>query len=391
MTLEVRQSVSAPEAPVATNRYYTALDGLRALAITMVFLDHYAGGSHGSLLLRILNQLRLGGWVGVDIFFVLSGFLITGILYDTRNDTHYFKKFYVRRSLRIFPVFYLVIFLCLVLTPFFDLKLQWGQLSFLVYAGNIFAIFNWSLYDLPSRSHQWMSISLSHFWTLFIEEQFYLIWPFIVYKLRDRVKLLRFCGIAIVGILLLRITLVACLSRFMAETLCVRLLPTRADSLLMGGALALLLRGEHSEVWLSRCKWFFAIGLVSVLILFGVRRTAEIGDPYVMSIGFSLLAVMSVGLIGMAIQPSSLVFRIFTNRALRRVGKYSYGFYIYHLLFRWAWIFLLVRLYYRLHSLALAGLIEITTCFLFTLLISALSYEYFEAPFLRLKSRFAYD
>ncbi len=79
--------------PVNFKHRFPALDGIRALAITLVFLLHYGGGTHGGALLRLFNAVRLRGWMGVDLFFVLSGFLITGILYDTRDEPHFFKLF----------------------------------------------------------------------------------------------------------------------------------------------------------------------------------------------------------------------------------------------------------------------------------------------------------
>src|ERR1700722_7833144 len=101
---DVVQGLPAPE----KKRFYPALDGLRAIAVLMVFYQHY------------YPNFRMGlnwGWAGVDIFFVLSGFLITGILYDTQNAAHRFRNFYVRRTLRIFPLYYGVLLLALLLTP----------------------------------------------------------------------------------------------------------------------------------------------------------------------------------------------------------------------------------------------------------------------------------
>jgi peptidoglycan/LPS O-acetylase OafA/YrhL len=108
--------------PISFTHRFPALDGIRALAITTVFAFHYGGGVRSGLVLSFYNALRLRGWMGVDLFFVLSGFLITGILYDTRNDTHFFQRFFVRRSVRIFPVFYLLAAVLLILTPVFGYK-----------------------------------------------------------------------------------------------------------------------------------------------------------------------------------------------------------------------------------------------------------------------------
>ena len=109
-----------PFPPIDFTTRFPALDGLRALAVTMVFALHYGGGLHGGRLLRLANAVRLRGWMGVDLFFVLSGFLITGVLYDTRSDSGYFRRFFARRALRIFPVFYLTFAVILLLTPVFQ-------------------------------------------------------------------------------------------------------------------------------------------------------------------------------------------------------------------------------------------------------------------------------
>jgi peptidoglycan/LPS O-acetylase OafA/YrhL len=84
-------------APINFKDRFPALDGIRAMAVTMVFMDHFGGGAHGGRVLNVINVIRERGWVGVDLFFVLSGFLITGILFDTRNDSHFFKPAAVSR------------------------------------------------------------------------------------------------------------------------------------------------------------------------------------------------------------------------------------------------------------------------------------------------------
>src|ERR1700729_2323110 len=115
---------------VGFKTHFLALDGYRAIAVLLVFCGHYGGGLHQGPKLRALYYFTAMGPAGVGLFFVLSGFLITGILYDTRFDPHFFRTFYARRGLRIFPIFYLVLFACLVLTPILRLPLQWGHLSF---------------------------------------------------------------------------------------------------------------------------------------------------------------------------------------------------------------------------------------------------------------------
>ncbi len=135
---------------------FPALDGIRALAVTMVFAFHYGGGAHGGVLMRVVNAVRLQGWAGVDVFFVLSGFLITGVLYDTREDSEFFRRFYARRCCVIFPVYHLVAVVLVVLTPvvFYSVAIVASAVSGL--SGQIFPVglcrsFIWCMLGLRLR------------------------------------------------------------------------------------------------------------------------------------------------------------------------------------------------------------------------------------------------
>jgi len=376
---------------VSSKMTYPALDGLRALAVTLVFIEHFGGGSHGGRFLEWFNRVRVFGSAGVSLFFVLSGFLITGILYDTRLGQHYFKNFYIRRSLRIFPIFYLVVAICVVLTPILHLQLQWGHISFLFYLGNVFANWNWSLYNLTSPTHPALSINLAHFWSLFVEEQFYLIWPVVIFLVRDRVKLIRLSVAVILLVLLLRIGMVLFLPFGTAEQLGLRMLPTRADDLLVGGAMALLLRGPAAEKWLQKSWVFFLSGSAAFFLLALWRGYFGFSDPYNMTIGLTFISLASAGLIAMAIQEGSTVFRLLSFRPLRIIGKYSYGFYVYHILFAGAHIAYLVWCMAIFHSMVIGGLVYSTSWYLMTLVVAGLSYELYEKRFLAMKSRFQYE
>lgn len=374
--------------PIDFKTRFPALDGIRALAVTMVFFDHYGGGSHGGFLLQLLNRIRWNGWVGVDLFFVLSGFLITGILFDTRNDSHFFKRFFARRSLRIFPVFYLMCAILLLLTPLLHYQWHWLQLTFLVYFGNFFANYDFKLYEVPSSTYPAAKALIGHLWSLCVEEQFYLLWPLVVWTVRDRVRLLWIAsGICLLA-LLLRIAM--CLTfPAEAETWIIRTLPFRMDSLLFGAILALLLRGPNADLWQRSCKWIFLGGMALVVPLF--LRFPQITSPWILTIGLTLLAVTGVGLIGITLRSGSPAFRIFYLKPLRILGKYSYGFYIYSLIFQLAFIKLLVLLAQKTHSLAIAGIIELSCAFVASFLVAKLSYDLFEVRFLRWKVHFEYD
>ncbi|HTX40450.1 MAG TPA: acyltransferase [Acidobacteriaceae bacterium] len=376
-------------APIDFKTRFPALDGIRALAITMVFACHYGGGSHGGMILRAINAVRERGWVGVDLFFVLSGFLITGILYDTSADSRFFSRFYIRRSLRILPVFYIVVLLVLLLTPIFHYEWHWMQLTFVFYVGNFFANYHWDLYQIVSANHPAADVGISHFWSLCVEEQFYLIWPLVVWFVRDRVKLIGVAvGISAVS-LALRFAMIGVFGRVIAETWIIRTLPFRMDSLLIGGILALVLRGPAADRWQRASKWVFAVFLGAALAVFIFSPAYD--SPWLLSVGLTFNALASAGLIGMTLRPGSPAYQLFHLKPLRVLGKYSYGFYVYHLLFATAWIDALVSLEHRLHSLALPGLILLPMNYLLVFLVSKASYDWIEVRFLRLKRHFEYD
>lgn len=376
-------------APIDFKSRFPALDGIRALAIVMVFAFHYGGGSHGGTFLNLLNQVRLRGWTGVDLFFTLSGFLITGILYDTRRDSHYFKRFFARRSLRIFPIFYLVFSVFLVLTPILQYQWRGGHALFPFYLGNISLAADPSLETIKSANHPAWSAHLVHFWSLCVEEQFYLMWPIVVWLVQDRIRLIRIAtGLSILA-LLLRIAAVGTFSASSVETWVVHQLPFRMDSLLVGAMLALAFRGPNADAWQRRCKWTFVF---SVMAFGGLSVALPQQDAaWLNTIGFSMLAVASAGLIGATLRPGSAAFRLFSLKPLKVLGKYSYGFYVYHLLWAGIWSALVGSLTQRFHSSVLANAISDVLNFGVTFLIAKISYDFFEVRFLRFKKNFEYD
>jgi peptidoglycan/LPS O-acetylase OafA/YrhL len=191
------------------NRYVPTLDGLRGIAILVVMLFHYMTGSYHWPVLKQVFRLCRMGWLGVDLFFVLSGFLITGILLHTKSRPHYFRNFYVRRTLRIFPLYYVVLLGVFTVgalvsslhTPTF-LALQHRQVYLWTYSVNWV---NWFRSDLLFVA-DW--IEANHFWSLAVEEQFYLVWPTVVFLLSSR-TLSSLCVVLVGGAWVLRMAGVA--------------------------------------------------------------------------------------------------------------------------------------------------------------------------------------
>jgi peptidoglycan/LPS O-acetylase OafA/YrhL len=158
---------------------------------------------------------------------------------------------------------------------------------------------------------------------------------------------------------------------------------------LLGALLALLLRGPNADTWQRRCRWCF---LSSILAFIGLSIAApQVNAPWLNTIGFSVLALISAGLIGATLRPGSSAFRLFNMKPLRILGKYSYGFYVYHLLWAGAWAALVRYLTQQFHSSVLANAVSDVLNFAVTFLIAKISYDFFEVRFLRFKKNFEYD
>jgi peptidoglycan/LPS O-acetylase OafA/YrhL len=375
--------------PVDFRTRLPALDGIRALAIILVFQLHYGGGIHSGNFLRVYKAITDRGWVGVDLFFVLSGFLITGILFDTHADSRFFTRFYLRRALRILPVFYMVMLLLALLTPILHYQWHWMELTYLVYIGNVFGTGHPMAHELSSTVYPNAFVEMGHFWSLCVEEQFYLLWPLVVWLVRDRIRLIwTAAGISLLA-LMLRVVMVFTLSPPVAEAWIDWNLPFRMDSLLIGAILALVLRGPSASQWQRSAKWIFLLGTAATVAVMMLSPAYD--SPWLSTIGYTFIALASMGLVGTALRPGSASFRVFSWKPLRILGKYSYGFYIYHLLFRKLWNTLLAEMIVHFHSIVLAGMIERPLVFAVTFLVAKLSYDLVESRFLRLKRHFLYD
>jgi peptidoglycan/LPS O-acetylase OafA/YrhL len=347
---------------VNERKHLLPLDGVRGLAILMVFVYHYAVGGINSnfWLVRTVGEISEIGWSGVDLFFVLSGFLITGILYDTQHKEGYYTKFYARRTLRIFPIYYLFIAICVLIVPFY----YWrpAHAFFLIYLGYPAALIWPALDRIPVR--------ITHLWSLSIEEQFYFVWPWLIKKLRSKTNILKLCWVVFFSALLFRVIFSKFVGWDYVFILC------RMDGLAVGAALAILLRMQIRINGLI----LFSIGTVPLVILILLRHTIDRHDYWVITIGFSLIAIAYGGLLILALGPLSKFFR---NLLLRIFGKYSYGLYLYHLpLFP-----LLTKLKLWIHSLPLYFL----GCLAINLAVAAFSFHVIEQPILRLKERFSYE
>lgn len=278
----------------------------------------------------------------------------------------------------------------LALTPILHYQWRAGHLLFLVYLGNFLGNHEFSNYAILSANHAAFSANIGHFWSLCVEEQFYMLWPVVVWAIRDRIKLIWTAfGISLLA-LALRCVMLSTAGPVVAERWIIRTLPFRMDTLLIGAILALLLRGPNADRWQRLCRPTFLVFSSLAVAIFVFSPAFD--SPWLLTIGLTVIALASAGLIGSTLRAGSPAFRLFYLKPLRIMGKYSYGFYIFHAIFIWAWIQFLVRLYFFFHhSIVIAGVIELTTAFAVTFLISKLSYDLYEVRFLRWKRHFEYD
>lgn len=362
------------------------LDGIRGSAILAVLLFHFiAPENRNGVANAAITWVFSYGALGVDLFFVLSGFLITGILYDSRKDPYYFRNFYMRRLLRIFPLYYgvlVIIFLGLPTIPALRIPeitgLREHQAWAWLYAVNIYlAIHN-----------GWVLSYIEHFWSLAVEEQFYLIWPLAVWLLAARPRVfLAFSLLTAAASFAGRIAAsVSGASPVVTEVLT----PFQLDALAIGGFFAVYLRQPGGEAGARRLVIPLTVaGLGLLVIQFGARHFSSQGNVLesVRGGAFHLLlaALLVKGLLGPA---SSGWSRFLLSRPLAFLGKYSYGLYVYHHFFSY---------YFTSHhtDLTLAARLGCSTMAALLLQAGAgiaasiglawLSYEYFEQRFLQLK------
>lgn len=301
-----------------------SLDGVRGIAILMVLAVHLEL-FQAVPFSRPVRALFWAGWSGVDLFFVLSGFLITGILLDEFGAPGYFSRFYQRRARRIFPLYYLVCVALMIATPYLP-GAEWKTV-YPTWKGWIsYGLFlqNWWMPHFENTHRL-----IGHLWSLGVEEQFYLVWPACVFLLRrDRLKWL--CGGAFIGCLVLRFMVEARHPGFSLMNTA-----TRIDTLLLGAFCAIAVRDEalsrRVRRWLPTTA---AASFLAILVIdFGAREIWSRAF-WTSTIGFSCFALFYGAVVLWAYWHNgtgSALDRVLQQRWLRQFGKYSYGLYVYHL------------------------------------------------------------
>jgi peptidoglycan/LPS O-acetylase OafA/YrhL len=304
-----------------------ALDGLRGVAILLVMLYHQTVMASDAAIDRFFTFWSLSGWIGVDLFFVLSGFLITGILYDAKGSHGYFRNFYARRVLRIFPLYYAVVAFSLLILPHIPhwkldnlARIQGDELWYWSYLSNF------SIAAHSAFRHGILDVS----WSLAIEEQFYLTWPLVVLLLGRR-TLIGLCCTVFVFALAWRGVLLG----FGVAPLAVGVLtPGRLDPLATGACIALVARGSSALQPLARLAPLAMVASLGVVLAIGIATGGV--QPYslaMLTVGYSALALLfgSILVLTLTAAHSSRRVRLLEQPTLVALGKYSYALYLFHL------------------------------------------------------------
>jgi peptidoglycan/LPS O-acetylase OafA/YrhL len=362
------------------------LDGIRGFAVSFVLFYHFfpktTSISNDSFLFKIWDRFWLMGWSGVDLFFVLSGFLITGILFKTRQNKNYFKNFYIRRFLRIFPLYYLMILLSIIFIKGHEVS-AWYWL----YASNFDV-------ELNIPFHPVLCVA----WSLSIEEQYYLIYPTVVYYLKD-FQWIRF----LFGLIILSFSLrlIGHYFGFFEPRQMYHNTLLHFDGIALGGLLRMML--FNYDKYKNVIRWYLRLlPIIFILtaglayycgseILEGFEQNNGLGlvsfFPPMYLFGYLLNSLSYGGIILFCLFYDSWALKFFSSKVMRSIGKYSYAMYL--LQYPAAMIFGFLIPYIHPITHPYNGILHGIIIYLITYFMANISWLVFEGPLNGLKDRFA--
>jgi len=369
------------EKNLIVGQYYPELNGLRALAVIAVIIVHCNGRSGAEAITYInhcYSNIMSTGWIGVDLFFVLSGFLITGILLDTCKEKGYFKNFFIRRAVRILPLYYLTLLL------FFPFMLLIGNLDtfsphYLMY---IFHLGNWNvLFELEQPKE------LVHLWSLAVEEQFYIFWPILMLIFVRRRLSIPLCLFVIITSIIVRIALVLNDLNYPAYEITI----ARLDGLASGALLAILMKEKRDDLLnLKNTNKLFIMGMATIITLFHINGNFFGRSSLIVTLGIASLPMVFIPLIlwTFLLDKTHPYRRFLASKPLIFIGKISYGMYVYHM-FIILGLAELVIIPQDVFGYHITQLLFFLLSLFSTIIIAWISYTFFESKILKLKNRWA--
>ena len=373
------------------SRRIPELDGLRGVAIALVLYYHYfqarLTAPHGTVSYFLFAIGRLS-WSGVDLFFVLSGFLIGGILIDNQGSPHYFSTFYIRRACRIFPIYLIDCLLFLLgsellsgrrASPFWP---YWyptlPRFSYLVYVQNLYM----------AHRGTWGGTGMAPTWSLAVEEQFYLVVPTLLLVFRRHIEYV--LGAIILSVPILRVALYFRLPHGgFADYV---LMPCRADALLLGVLCAVLVRRPWFWSLLAerRRAFCWAAAVLGLgLSWLGLENSLPEFSLKMASVGYTWLALFYSTILLLSISnQDALLAKGLRRKTLGWLGSISYGVYLFHFWILAGSVALLRGNTYAIHDFR--DLAAVVFALSLTLAVCTLSWRFFEKPLVRLGHRASY-
>jgi peptidoglycan/LPS O-acetylase OafA/YrhL len=360
--------MSTTTRPALTKGFIVELDGLRGIAILMVMIHRFWPRTGVGLGADVAGA----GWIGVDLFFVISGFLIAGILLDTKDEPGYFKNFYARRVLRIFPLYYLFVIGTLVA---FSHNAEFRQ-----HAGSPF----WYLAYLGNIPESLLGHDPPYFlapvWSLAIEEQFYLTFPWIVRLLSRRGLTIALVAMIIIAPIIRFITMEMWPDHERVQylfTLC------RIDTIAIGCLLAVVIRTINVDKWREPAK-FVAVGLLPSIIVLAIASRLDRRSEFDRVFGYTIVAIGCAAIVSLVIlsrdQHSTFPLRM---KWLTYLGKLCFGLYLLHRPADTIVTALAHRAHFDHELWLLIPKVGVAIAF------ASISWRLIERPFLKLKSKFA--
>ncbi len=355
------------------------LDGLRGIAILLVVSFHYLNNQlvdNTDKLSKVISKVTSFGWVGVDLFFVLSGFLIGSVLITNRNSPNYFKTFFTRRSVRIIPNYFLLLLVFVIIwsIPYFNRNYFLAEHEIIPTWSYFLMVHNFFMSHYDSFGNRALSVT----WSIAIEEQFYILFPFIVYFLKRK-----WLPFALITFIISAIIVRSLFSSWIPQYV---LLPSRMDGLALGLLIAYANTTSIIDMYRSilvKTLWpLLVIIIVACAFLYWRYNDLGLVKFTLFGLGFSIFLVFAL------IYKNSWFGILLRNKILMWIGTISYSLYLFH--------FLILGLAYHICGKNGIGIhsrvdILITICaFAGALGISYLVYKALEQPMVKLGKRSKY-
>jgi peptidoglycan/LPS O-acetylase OafA/YrhL len=370
-------------------RFLPALEGVRGYAFIAVFLVHYLSldGKPVHPLAYLWSLMTSLAWLAVPLFFAVSGYLITRILYRSKDREGFFRVFYGRRVLRVFPLYYLVIGSVLLTAVLLHKKTEPQTLLYFLYLQNLWCPDHIFGCHFPFR--YWVDID--HLWSLAVEEQFYILWPVVIWMCRTRKSMLRVsygvlagCFLIRLGWPLLHVFHIPMVNAYYSTW-------TRVDGIVCGAIVALWSEGGELPKMATRVSYWIASVGVTVLVCRAVVCGYSVPvERFNVALMMPVSNCICTAILVLLLAEHTWVSRACSQSWICKLGRLSYALYIFHFLYLKTFKDILPKHLAPVTGGLWAQVIASAAAFLVTWILASLSFHLIEAPALRAKVLFQY-